>query len=162
MKYVYSFVYITCLVIPIVLIFCGMWFGWRKLFQCAKYRRDWWLQIFLLAYPIFWVLLLVIERFAPQREGFFAITHIFLPHLFAPLILLIPFTFLPHTMPLRTTLIGCTVLFVLLFVLPLQHAVPRNTTTEPTVSILNWNVQRSGLSDQRQRIRELLLHKPGD
>ncbi|MDQ3928625.1 MAG: endonuclease/exonuclease/phosphatase family protein [Chloroflexota bacterium] len=96
---------------------------------------------------------------APQRSGVLALTQIFAPYLFVPLVVLVPLAFLRGAMPLRVALVLCVVAFGLRF---MPRVAPPDI--EPTagglqITALTWNVEVGG---DPAAIRRMLLAKQPD
>ena len=67
----------------------------------------------LLAYPLFVLVLTIFTTAAPQRDGLLAVGQIFGPHLFLPILLLVPFALMRGMAGLRVVLLlGLGVFFL--------------------------------------------------
>lgn len=111
----------------------------------------------------------------PQRAGWAALTQIFAPYLFLPLLLLAPLAFLRGAPLLRLALVACLVLAGLRFSPPLRLSSPTPAPGASEVAVLNWNVGRNWRAGQRDgtmlvsaeeaqaaRVRPLLATRPAD
>lgn len=111
----------------------------------------------LLLYPVALLALSLVNMIAPRRTGVLALTEVFAPYLFLPLLLFVPFTFLRKTAALRVALLLCGLLFLVRFPPTLASSAPANPSGGLRISTLNWNVRLGG---QPQQIRPFLMTKP--
>src|SRR5689334_18468382 len=84
----------------------------------------------------------------PQRAGLLALSEVFAPYLFAPLLVLWPLALPRGRRAVRVALLACAVVFGVRF-LPLHFAqaqAPAGQT--PTLRVLQWNVREGGRPEQ--------------
>lgn len=113
------------------------------------------LFLFLLAlYPIGLLILSAVHVFSPQRSGYLALTQVFAPYLFAPLLLLLPFALMRGAGPLRVALALCALVFGLRFFPPLHAAAPPDDPGANDIYAMNWNVGWGGQPDQMRAVLE--------
>lgn len=117
-------------------------------------------------YPLLLLTLSLIHVVFPQRSGIIAITQVFAPYLFVPLILLVPLLFLRKALWLRRTLLVCVIVFFLRF-MPIERLIMYANSGTPgqelvPVSITNWNVQIDSELGSIRRVRPILLERPAD
>ena len=117
------------------------------------------LLVIATAYPVALLLLVGMHAMLPQREGVLALTQIFAPYLFLPLLALLPFAFLAGAVPLRVALLLCLVVFGLRFMPRLVSPVVEPKPGAMQITALSWNVEVGGDS---VAIREMLLTKQPD
>lgn len=110
-------------------------------------------------YPVALLGLIALHLVVPQRGGVLALTQIFAPYLFMPLLALVPFAFLRGTMPLRVALSACAVAFGALFLPRIAPPVVAPTPGALQFTALTWNVEAGG---NPEAIREILLAKKPD
>lgn len=112
-----------------------------------------------------------VQLVSPRREGPLALAQVVAPHLFLPLLLLLPLALLRGTRGLRLALAACLVVFGARFPPPLGLRVPAAPPGAPRVTVLNWNVGRywrpgsvpsSAAEAQAARVRPLLAASPAD
>ncbi|MEO8286311.1 MAG: endonuclease/exonuclease/phosphatase family protein [Chloroflexota bacterium] len=114
----------------------------------------------LLVYPVLLIVLSVFTMVVPQREGLLAVAQIFEPHLFLPLLVLIPFAFMRGMPGLRVALLLCLVLFGARFMpnfLAATHPLAPDATS---VSVLTWNVYAG--NDRYADVAGMLAERPAD
>jgi vancomycin resistance protein VanJ len=90
-------------------------------------------------YPTILIVLSAIHLLFPQRAGLPAVTQIFAPYLFLPLVALIPFAFMRGAQPLRLLLLACALIWVARF-FPRFESERTASPGAETVSALSWNV----------------------
>ncbi|MDQ3706059.1 MAG: endonuclease/exonuclease/phosphatase family protein [Chloroflexota bacterium] len=117
------------------------------------------LLVVLTAYPVALLLLMVTHAMLPQREGVLALTQIFAPYLFLPLLALLPLAFLRGAVPLRIALLLCIVVFGLRFMPRLASPAVEPAPGAMQITALSWNVEVGG---DPASIREMLLAKQPD
>lgn len=107
----------------------------------------------LALYPLCLVLLTLLALAAPQRTGALAMAQVFMPVLFAPVLLLAPLALLPGTFLLRLALSTATAVFLLVYP-PALNLDPPRPPVAPTLTVMSWNVFAGGvsLSDLRAAI----------
>lgn len=113
----------------------------------------------LLVYPLFVLAVSIVTIVAPQKSGWLAVMQIFGPHLFLPLLLLLPFAFLRGAVGLRIVLLICLGVFALRF-MPALGAARAADVGAPQISVLSWNVYAG--NPHYDRISRLLARKPAD
>ncbi len=121
------------------------------------------LALALCAYPTFVVLLTVISIVFPARGGLRAVAQIFAPHLYIPLLILVPFAFrrgLFGVGLLRVLLLGCVGLFCARYLPAFAASGPAPDPAAPKFSVLTWNVFAE--NRREDSVRGLLLEKPAD
>jgi endonuclease/exonuclease/phosphatase (EEP) superfamily protein YafD len=99
----------------------------------------------------------------PARTGLRAVAQIFAPHLFLPLLLLVPFAFRRGGFGLglfRALLVGCALIFCLRYLPAFASTSPAYDPASPRLSVLTWNVFAGNRRDDS--VRDLLLEKPVD
>ena len=110
-------------------------------------------------YPVALLLLTAVHAMLPQRGGVLALTQIFAPYLFLPLLALLPFAFLRGAVILRVALLLCLVVFGLRFMPRLASPVVEPTPGAMQFTALSWNVEVGG---DPASIRQMLLAKQPD
>jgi endonuclease/exonuclease/phosphatase family metal-dependent hydrolase len=110
-------------------------------------------------YPVALLLLMGMHALMPQRGGVLALTQIFAPYLFLPLLALLTLAFLRGAVPLRVALLLCMVVFGLRFMPRLASPVVEPTPGAMQITALSWNVEVGG---DPASIREMLLAKQPD
>jgi endonuclease/exonuclease/phosphatase family metal-dependent hydrolase len=127
----------------------GVW--WQK-------QRFKLLTIGVCAYFVILVGILIVWAWIPQRTGWFAIVEIFLPYLFLPLIVLIPFLCWRSTILLRILFVLGILLFGICF--PLRLGGGSVGTNAHEVTALTWNLL--GSNERSGYVRTLLESKKPD
>jgi endonuclease/exonuclease/phosphatase (EEP) superfamily protein YafD len=121
------------------------------------------LNLVLCAYPLVLALLTMASIVAPARTGLRAVAQIFAPHLFLPLLLIIPFAFRRGVFGvgvLRLLLITCTVLFCVRYLPAFAAPQPVSDPSAPKLSVMTWNVFTG--NRREDYIRDFLLAEPAD
>lgn len=121
------------------------------------------LSLALCAYPFFILLLSLANLVSPARSGWRAVSQIFAPHLFLPLLLLLPFAFRRGGFGIglfRALLVGCVVIFCLRYLPAFASSSPPYDPSAPRLSVLTWNVFAG--NRRAEDVRALLLEKPVD
>lgn len=113
--------------------------------------------LLLLVYPIMLVVVSLVNMLVPRRAGVLALTEVFAPYLFLPLLLLVPFAFLRRGKALKVALVACGLLFLLRFPPALASSAPVSDAGGLSISAMNWNVRTGGQAD---KIRPVLMSKP--
>jgi vancomycin resistance protein VanJ len=93
-----------------------------------------------LLYPVGVLALSAINWIAPQRTGALALTQIFAPYLFAPLLALLPFAIGRAGRGMRTALLLCTLVFGARFGSTLVSLPSPATAAEPRLTATTWNL----------------------
>jgi len=117
-----------------------------------------------LVYPVLLLCLSLWHTLAPQRSGLLALTQVFAPYLFLPLLLLVPLMFMRGAAALRIVLGLCLLLYCVQF-MPVRVPVTLKERAAPGalhVEVMNWNVQNSIQLDSIGRVRPVLVKKPAD
>ncbi|HST06280.1 MAG TPA: endonuclease/exonuclease/phosphatase family protein [Chloroflexia bacterium] len=117
----------------------------------------------LLAYPLLVLLLTCLSFLFHPRTGLLAVTRLFAPHLFLPLLLLVPFAFRRGSAgvtALRVALLLCLCLFCVSYLPRLSAASPNPDPSAPKLSVLTWNVFSGNRSTDA--IRDALLAGSAD
>lgn len=102
------------------------------------------------------LLLLIVHTIAPQRNGLPALSQVFAPYLFAPLLLVAPLVLLREGVLLRWVLLVCVCVGGVRFFPPLQLSAPLEEPGAPQVRVLHWNVAPGRDASQIPRVRPLL------
>src|SRR5437870_5649289 len=111
----------------------------------------------LVAYPILLLAISLVNTIEPKRTGLLALSEVFAPYLFLPLLLLAPFALMRGTRLLRVMLLICMVVFCVRFLPRLVEAAPQSDPGAIHLSAMQWNVLAGG---QYGRIMEVLRAKP--
>ncbi len=111
------------------------------------------------AYPVGLLLLMAVHLTMPQREGILALSQIFAPYLFLPLLPLLPLALLRGAVPLRIALLLCAVAFGLRYVPRLSSPTVVVMPGAIQITALSWNVKGGG---DPASIRQMLLSKQPD
>lgn len=120
------------------------------------------LEGLLWLYGVIVVGIVIAQRIAMPRAGWLALSQVFAPYLFAPLLIGLPLVLLQRARLLRSTLVICSVVFMLAFVVPVRWAVPPATASTPTLKVMSWNVKRRPNETQTQRICAALATATAD
>jgi endonuclease/exonuclease/phosphatase (EEP) superfamily protein YafD len=96
---------------------------------------------------------------APQRDGLLAVGQIFGPHLFLPILLLVPFALMRGMVGLRVVLLLCLSVFFLRFTPSLGAAGVANPDASQ-ISVLTWNVFAGNA--RYDEMSEMLAARPAD
>jgi endonuclease/exonuclease/phosphatase (EEP) superfamily protein YafD len=110
-------------------------------------------------YPSLLLILSVVHILLPQRTGLLAITQIFAPYLFLPLLLLLPLALIRSARALRIALALCGLIFLLRFT---PRPIASTVSDAPTglrLSVMTWNVEGGGQPDA---IRAALTARQAD
>ncbi len=105
-----------------------------------------WLQG-ALGYPLLLGALELIHTLTPQRAGVVALTAIFAPYLYLPLVLLLPVVVRYRSRSLLLALVVCAVVFsvrfgpTLISVAPLRSPADGHAVAAPTMTALTWNLR---------------------
>ena len=111
----------------------------------------------LVIYPLALLALSLVNVFEPKRTGLLALSEIFAPYLFLPLLLLAPFMLMRGTALLRVLLLACVLVFCVRFPPRLVSAAPQNDPAAIHLSAMQWNVRMGG---QYGQIMDVLRRKP--
>lgn len=109
------------------------------------------LGAFLSLYPLALVGVSLAHLLAPQRSGPVALSQVFAPYLFLPLVLLVPFVFVRGVGMLRVALALCLLVFVMRFVPHLTAATLREQPGATYINAMTWNVRDGGVSAEEIR-----------
>jgi endonuclease/exonuclease/phosphatase (EEP) superfamily protein YafD len=90
-------------------------------------------------YPLFLLILSLVNALDPKRTGLLALSEVFAPYLFLPLLLLVPLAFMRGAAFLRVLLVLCAVVYGLRFPPRLVAAAPQTTPGAIHLSVLSWN-----------------------
>jgi vancomycin resistance protein VanJ len=126
----------------------------------ARRGRRWGRSILitlLASYPILLLALTLANMIEPKRTGLLALSEVFAPYLFLPLLLLAPFALMRGARVLRVMLLVCMVVFCVRFPPRLVAAAPQSDPGAIHLSAMQWNVLAGG---QYDRIMEVLRGKP--
>lgn len=91
-------------------------------------------------YPLVLLALQVVNLVAPQRNGLLALTQIFAPHLFFPLLGLVPLAVRRRQFVLRALLSSCLLVGLLRFAPSISLALPSHDAAAKTLDVMTWNV----------------------
>src|SRR3712207_5574069 len=100
-----------------------------------------------LGYPLLLLALEVIHTLTPQRAGMVALTAIFAPYLYLPLVLLLPVVVRYRSGSLLLALVVCAVVFsvrfgpTLISLPPLRYPAGGPAAAAPTITALTWNLR---------------------
>ena len=117
----------------------------------------------LLVYPVLVLLLGCISLLFQPRTGLLAVARLFAPHLYLPLLLLLPFALRRGSTgvaALRVALLLCLCMFCLRYLPTLSAAAPVADPAAPKLSVLTWNVFSGNRS--ATAIDDALLANPAD
>lgn len=117
----------------------------------------------LLAYPLLVLVLTCLSFFFQPRTGLLAVARLFAPHLFLPLLLLVPLAFRRGSagvVALRIALFLSLCLFCARYLPNLSAASPLPNPSAPRLSVLTWNVFSGNRS--ATAINDALLANPAD
>lgn len=95
--------------------------------------------LFTALYPLALLLLSLVHLIFPQRNGWLAITQVFAPYLFLPLLILLPLALLRSTMLLRIVLALCIILFCFCYFPRISFGSPAPASGQQT-TVLTWNM----------------------
>ena len=120
------------------------------------------MSIVLCVYPVFLILLSASLMAAPARTGLRAVAQIFAPHLFLPLLLLVPFAFRRGAgrCSAEELLVVCAVLFGARYMPAFASSPPASDPAATRLSVMTWNVFAESRS--RTTLVRFLLTKPAD
>lgn len=111
-------------------------------------------------YPALLLGLSAAQLVSPRRTGVLALTQVFAPYLFLPLLALLPLVFLRRAALLRLALAACCVVAGVRFAPPLHRSPPAANPTAAQLTVLTWNVY---LGNARlDEVRGFLRTKPAD
>lgn len=110
-------------------------------------------------YALFLIGLSIIHLIWPQRAGVLAVTQIFAPYLFAPLLVLAPLAWRRAPRLLPVAILICAGLFVLRFPPHLNAAALSPAPVAGQFTAMTWNVAVGG---QQDAVRAVLLRRPAD
>ena len=113
----------------------------------------------LLTYPVFVLGLTLFTMLAPQRDGLLAVGQIFGPHLFIPVLLLVPFALVRGMVGLRVMLLLCLGIFLLRF-MPSLGIAGVAKADDAQVSVMTWNVFAGNA--RYDEISSMLVERPAD
>lgn len=99
-------------------------------------------DVILSIYPVALIIAVILTLLIPQRSGIAATGQVFAHMLFAPLLLLAPFTLLPSTALLRFALTAAAVIFLSVYAPPLRLGSPA-AAEKPALTVLSWNLHFS-------------------
>jgi vancomycin resistance protein VanJ len=119
--------------------------------------------LLLLVYPVLVLLLGCISLLFQPRTGLLAVARLFAPHLYLPLLLLLPFALRRGSAgvaALRVALFLCLCMFCLRYMPVLSAASPVANPAAPRLSVLTWNVFSGNRS--ATAIDDALLANPAD
>lgn len=116
----------------------------------------------VLLYPVAVLLISGIQLLFPQRSGVLALSQALAPHLFLPLLLLLPLAFVRRARLLRWVLLVSLVVFCIRFIPPLHWSRPAPDPRQLQLTVLNWNTAISMETAQQARVRPLLASRPAD
>jgi endonuclease/exonuclease/phosphatase family metal-dependent hydrolase len=111
----------------------------------------------LALYPLLLLGLTLVNVMQPKRTGLLALSEVFAPYLFLPLLLIAPFALMRGARMLRVMLLLCVIVFCLRFPPRLVAAEPSVTPGAIHVSAMHWNVYAGGSFGQ---VMEVLREKP--
>src|SRR3954452_24095535 len=94
----------------------------------------------LVLYPMALLVLSLVNALDPKRAGLLALSEVFAPYLFLPLVLIAPFALLRGAGLLRVMLLICVVVFCVRFPPRLVAAAPQATPGAIHLSAMQWNV----------------------
>lgn len=92
-----------------------------------------------LLYPALLLLVNLINLLIPRQSGLLALTEVFAPFLFIPLLLLLPLLFIRGFVFLRIALVCCALIWALRFMPPLNFFPPQETSTME-LDLMTWNI----------------------
>ncbi|WP_201370278.1 endonuclease/exonuclease/phosphatase family protein [Ktedonobacter robiniae] len=104
-------------------------------------QQRWTLIALTSLYPCALLLFLLVQHIFPQHDGVLAITQVFAPYLFLPLLFLIPFAFLSRTMLLRLILVVCLLAFSFTYFPRIPFHASSDSTSRMMTSVLSWNME---------------------
>ncbi len=118
----------------------------------------------LLIYPRSLLALILLHTFAPQRSGPLALTQVFEPYFFFPLLPILWFIRVKGTSSLRVALVLCAILLLIRNVsLPGLFSQPYIIGPKSiNVRVMSWNVHNTTQLDQIFRLRPLLVEQRAD
>jgi vancomycin resistance protein VanJ len=111
----------------------------------------------LMLYPLFVLGLTVYNMVQPRRTGLFALSEVFAPYLFLPLLALVPFVFMRRARMLRIALMVCALVFLVRFPPNIVASAPVSTPGAIHLSVMSWNVLTGGRYEQ---VMSVLRQKP--
>lgn len=121
------------------------------------------LSALLCIYPVFVILLNASLIAAPARTGLRAVAQIFAPHLFLPLLLLVPFAFRRGEFGvglLRALLVVCAVIFGARYMPAFASSAAAVDPSAPRLSVMTWNVFAENRHEED--VTSFLASKPAD
>lgn len=92
-----------------------------------------------LLYPALLLVINLINLLFPRQSGFLALTEVFAPFLFLPLLLLIPLMLIRGFLFLRIAMICCLLVWGMRFMPPLNFFPPQETAAVE-VDLMTWNI----------------------
>lgn len=110
-----------------------------------------------LVYPLLLLILTLVNVLVPQRSGVLALTQVFAPHLFFPLLLLLPFAFRRGAGSLRIALVACAIVYGVLYVPRLGVGSAQALPGAQQVDIMSWNMR---VGNSYSRLRPILMRQP--
>jgi endonuclease/exonuclease/phosphatase (EEP) superfamily protein YafD len=131
----------------------------RELTARASGRRSV-LRGALVTYPLLLLVLSFVNIVAPQRAGWLAVTQIFAPILFLPLLVLVPVSLARGMLGLRVVALLCVGVFVLRYMPPVNVIVRTPNTAAAQISVLTWNVYEG--NSRYDLVNQVLQSKPAD
>jgi len=116
-----------------------------------------------LIYLVLLVVLSVIHMLFPQRSGLLALTQVFAPYLFIPVLPIVPMALIRRPRRFRVALVIalalCAILFLVRFPPRLIAAPNQERIGEMHLSAMAWNVFVGG---RHEAVRSLLVTRPAD
>ncbi len=113
-----------------------------------------------LIYPGLLLGMNLLHLLKPQRNNFIALTEIFAPYLFGPLLVLLPVVLLRGTWFLRVALLLCSIIWVVRFAPHLPASAPAPDPDAIYINAMTWNVLV--LNQDHASIRRFLATGPAN
>jgi endonuclease/exonuclease/phosphatase (EEP) superfamily protein YafD len=113
----------------------------------------------IITYEISLLALSAFHLLSSRRSGLLALTQVFAPYLFLPLLLALPFAVPRNNRTMRVMLALCLLVFLVRFTPRLSAASLPEHNDSVHVSVMNWNVWGGGRQEQ---IRSLLTSQPAN
>ncbi len=122
--------------------------------QLSGTRRSFRRLVFAAAsiYPLFLLVLSVMNTVQPRRTGLLGLSEVFAPYLFLPLVMLLPFAFMRGAAVLRVMLVVCALVYGVRFPPKLISAAPVETPGAINLSVMSWNVMVGDDYDEVARV----------
>lgn len=108
-------------------------------------------------YPLFLLLLSLVNMLEPKRTGLLGLSEVFAPYLFVPLLFVVPLLFMRGAAFLRVLLVLCAIVYGLRFPPRLIAAAPPGAPGAIHLSVLSWNTLVGGKYDE---VMNVLRSKP--